>query len=149
LVQTDLKDTILTDCRIYGISAWGMLTEGTKQQGLIITPREEPAITVDDLEVAQFVYLLLHNEKIRRVIDTVGKKGVLLLGRFTEDRVSPTSSSPVAIRYHLLTSDSGRPLRANTGRSKAGPLSEGLRRALERAGGRSADLVNLPVASAR
>jgi hypothetical protein len=31
--------------------------------------------------------LLLHNEKIRRVNDTVGKKGVLLLGRFTEDRI--------------------------------------------------------------
>jgi hypothetical protein len=29
----------------------------------------------------------LHNEKIRDVIDTVGKKGVLLLGRFTEDRI--------------------------------------------------------------
>jgi uncharacterized protein YjbI with pentapeptide repeats len=88
LVQTDLKDTILTDCRIYGISAWGMLTEGTTQQGLIITPDGEPSVTVDDLEVAQFVYLLLHNEKIRAVIDTVGKKGVLLLGRFTEGRIA-------------------------------------------------------------
>jgi hypothetical protein len=54
---------------------------------LIITPEGEPAVTVDDLEVAQFVYLLLHNEKIRRVIDTVGKNGVLLLGRFTKDRI--------------------------------------------------------------
>ena len=63
------------------------LSEGTEQQGLIITPEGEPAVTVDDLEVAQFVYLLLHNEKIRRVIDTVGKKGVLLLGRFTEGRI--------------------------------------------------------------
>jgi hypothetical protein len=61
--------------------------ERTKQQGLIITPQDEPDVTVDDLEVAQFVYLLLHNEKIRRVVDTVGKKGVLLLGRFTEGRI--------------------------------------------------------------
>ena len=38
--------------------------------------------------VAQFVYLLLHNEKIRDVIDTVGRKGVLLLGRFTEGRIA-------------------------------------------------------------
>src|SRR4029077_2383420 len=29
---------------------------------------------------------LLHNEKIRDVIDTVGRKAVLLLGRFTEGR---------------------------------------------------------------
>ena len=47
----------------------------------------EPTVTVDNIEVAQFVYLLLHNEKIRDVIDTIGKKGVLLLGRFTEGRM--------------------------------------------------------------
>jgi uncharacterized protein YjbI with pentapeptide repeats len=88
LVETNLEDAILINCRIYGISAWGVkLSEGTKQQGLIITPEGEPAITTDDLEIAQFIYLLLHNEKIRRVIDTVGKKGVLLLGRFTEGRI--------------------------------------------------------------
>jgi hypothetical protein len=71
------------------MSTWNVrLSEGTKQQGLIITREDEPAVTVDDLEVAQFVYLLLHNEKVRRVIDTVGKKGVLLLGRFTEGRIA-------------------------------------------------------------
>ena len=47
-----------------------------------------PSVTVDSLEIAQFTYLLLHNEKIRDVIDTVGKKGVLLLGRFTEGRLA-------------------------------------------------------------
>jgi hypothetical protein len=53
---------------------------------LVITRLDEPEITVDNIEVAQFVYLLLHNQKIRDVIDTIGKKGVLLLGRFTEGR---------------------------------------------------------------
>jgi hypothetical protein len=51
-----------------------------KQQYLVVTSYGEPEITVDNIEVAQFVYLLLHNEKIRDVIDTIGKKGVLLLG---------------------------------------------------------------------
>jgi len=37
---------------------------------------------VDDLEVAQFIYLLLNREKIRNVIDTVTRRGVLILGRF-------------------------------------------------------------------
>ena len=84
LVETNLVDATLTDCRIYGISAWDVkLSERTKQQGLIITPADEPAVTVDDLEVAQFVYLLLHNEKIRRVIDTITSKVVLILGRFS------------------------------------------------------------------
>ncbi|MBV8104986.1 MAG: pentapeptide repeat-containing protein [Hyphomicrobiales bacterium] len=89
LVETNLIDATLTNCCIYGISAWGVkLGAGTIQQGLIITRHNEPAVTVDDLEVAQFVYLLLNNDKIRRVIDTVGKKGVLLLGRFTEGRMA-------------------------------------------------------------
>ena len=86
LVNTDLTGADLTGCRIYGISAWGLRLDSAEQQNLIITPRNEPEITVDNIEVAQFIYLLLHNEKIRDVIDTIGKKGVLLLGRFTDKR---------------------------------------------------------------
>ena len=41
---------------------------------------------MDNLEVAQFMYLLLHNPKIRDIIDTIGKKAVLILGRFTKER---------------------------------------------------------------
>jgi hypothetical protein len=82
-------DSDLTGCRVYGISVWGLKLDRAKQQNLVITWEvdKEPEITVDNIEVAQFVYLLLHNEKIRDVIDTVGKKGVLLLGRFTEGRI--------------------------------------------------------------
>ena len=87
-LETNLADATLIDCRIYGVSAWGLtLSKGTKQQGLIITRSGEPAVTVDDLKVAQFVHLLLNNDDIRDVIDTIGKKGVLLLGRFTEGRM--------------------------------------------------------------
>jgi uncharacterized protein YjbI with pentapeptide repeats len=88
LAEANLADANLTECLVYGASAWGVkLNERTKQQGLIITPYSEPSVTVDNLEVAQFVYLLLHNEKIRDLIDTIGRKGVLLLGRFTEGRI--------------------------------------------------------------
>jgi hypothetical protein len=87
LVRTDLTNAVLDGCRAYGLSAWDVKLTGTKQQDLVITPFGEPEIIVDNIEVAQFVYLLLHNEKIRDVIDTVGKKGVLLLGRFTEGRI--------------------------------------------------------------
>ena len=87
LVSADLTGAVLTGCRIYGVSAWGLKLERAKQHNLVVTPKDEPDITVDNIEVAQFVYLLLHNEKIRDVIDTIGKKGVLLLGRFTEGRM--------------------------------------------------------------
>jgi len=88
LVRTDLRGADVTGCRIYGVSAWGLKLKRTKQEDLVITPQDEPTVTVDNIEVAQFVYLLLHNEKIRHVIDTIGKKGVLLLGRFTEGRIA-------------------------------------------------------------
>jgi uncharacterized protein YjbI with pentapeptide repeats len=87
LNESNLTDADLSGCRIYGVSAWSLKLQGIKQQNLVITDVNEPQITVDNIEVAQFVYLLLHNEKIRDVIDTIGKKGVLLLGRFTEGRM--------------------------------------------------------------
>ena len=36
--------------------------------------------------MAQFVHLLLHNAKVRDVIDTTTSKAVLILGRFTDGR---------------------------------------------------------------
>jgi hypothetical protein len=87
LVETILTNADLTGCRVYGVSAWGLKLNGvTQQTNLIITPKGEPKITLDDIEVAQFVYLLLHNEKIRQVIDTITSKAVLILGRFTDER---------------------------------------------------------------
>jgi uncharacterized protein YjbI with pentapeptide repeats len=86
LLKTNLVGADLTDCHIYGISAWGLKTEGAKQQNLVITDQDEPQITVDNIEVAQFIYLMLHNEKVRDVIDTITSKVVLILGRFTDER---------------------------------------------------------------
>jgi hypothetical protein len=61
--------------------------EGAKQQNLIITGEREPEITIDDIEVAQFIDLMLNNQKLRNVIDTITSKTVLILGRFTERKV--------------------------------------------------------------
>lgn len=86
LLGTNLERATLTGCHVFGISAWNVSTEGAIQSNLVITPSYEPAIQVDNLEVAQFVYLLLNNQRIRHVIDTITSKVVLILGRFTEER---------------------------------------------------------------
>lgn len=87
LVRTKLNGTNLSNSRIFGVSAWGVvLNENTMQRDLIITQSDEMVITVDDIEMAQFVYLLIYNRNIRRVIDTVTSKVVLILGRFSDSR---------------------------------------------------------------
>ena len=82
-VETKLEGSDLSDSSIYGISAWNLKTDKkTKQLNLKISKDDEPIITVDDIEVAQFIYLLIKNEKLRKVINSVAEKGVLILGRF-------------------------------------------------------------------
>ena len=88
LVETDFTNATITGCRTYGASAWNVTLVGTVQGNLIITKEDEPVVTVDNIEVAQFIYLLLHNEKVRDAIDTIGKKCVLLIGRFTGGRIA-------------------------------------------------------------
>jgi uncharacterized protein YjbI with pentapeptide repeats len=86
LVETNFTNATLQGCRVYGCSAWNLTLKGVEQRDLVISKEGEPQITVDNLEVAQFIYLLLNNEKIRHVIDTITSKVVLILGRFTPER---------------------------------------------------------------
>jgi uncharacterized protein YjbI with pentapeptide repeats len=86
LSQADLREANLAGCLIYAISAWDVQLENTIQLGLIITDSGQPTVTVDNLEVAQFINLLLTNKKIRDAIDAVTSKVVLILGRFTPER---------------------------------------------------------------
>lgn len=86
LIDTDLTGANLYGAKIYGTSVWDIKKEGLIQHNLVITPEGKAEITVDDLEVAQFIYFLLNNQNIRNVIDTLTSKAVLILGRFTADR---------------------------------------------------------------
>lgn len=99
LIESDLRFSNLTGCRIYGAGVWGVRLTKAVQNNLIIAPitdkghgrgtgncRRRVSLEVDNLQVAQFIYLLLDNKNIRDVIDTVGKKLVLILGRFTTTR---------------------------------------------------------------
>ena len=50
--------------------------------------------------MAQFIYLLLNNQKIRHVIDTITSKVVLILGRFTEERKRVLDAIREELRKH-------------------------------------------------
>jgi len=86
-LESNFENADLTGCFVYGISAWGLNLKGASQSNLVISNVPlDPVIQVDNMEMAQFIYLLLHNEKIRDVIDTITSKVVLILGRFTPER---------------------------------------------------------------
>jgi uncharacterized protein YjbI with pentapeptide repeats len=86
LVNTNFTFANLNGCRVHGVSAWNLNLEKARQQNLVITTEDEPEITVDNIEIAQFVYLLLRNQKLRDVIDTITSKVVLILGSFVDTR---------------------------------------------------------------
>ncbi|HSG18875.1 MAG TPA: pentapeptide repeat-containing protein, partial [Anaerolineae bacterium] len=95
------EEVDLTGSWVYGISAWDINLTDSIQRDLVITPENQPVITVDDLEMAQFVQLMLYSDKIDRIINTIGRQVVLILGRFDEE------SKPVlnAIRNELRQRD--------------------------------------------
>lgn len=85
-IKTDFRNADLSSAHIYGISAWDNQIDGATQKDLVITEPSEPIITVDNIQIAQFIHLLINNKNIRDAIDTIGKKAVLILGRFTPER---------------------------------------------------------------
>lgn len=90
---TNLSGTRLVDCQLAGVSAWHVRTnQDTVQANLDITTRwwnQDPPlspgeiITLDDIEVAQYVHMLLNNQKIRQLVNVGSSKTVLILGRFS------------------------------------------------------------------
>jgi uncharacterized protein YjbI with pentapeptide repeats len=81
-VLVNINNAVISESNIYGINVWDLKGEFKEQKELIITPRGESIITVENIKVAQFIYLLLNNKEIRDVINTLTSKTVLILGRF-------------------------------------------------------------------
>jgi len=97
-VGTNLANTKLKDCTIYGIAVWDVQLSSTEQ--INPTHEDQPTITVDNLKVAQFIHLLLDNAEIRDVINTLTTKSVLILGRFTPERKAVLNALREALHQH-------------------------------------------------
>jgi uncharacterized protein YjbI with pentapeptide repeats len=100
ILGSSLENAVLVGCRIYGIAAWDVRLEGARQSNLVITPAGETSVTVDDIELGQFIYLLLYNPNVRRIIDTITSRVVLLLGRFSAERKPALDALRHALRQH-------------------------------------------------
>lgn len=86
LIKTDFRGADLTGAHVYGASVWDVKLSGAVQRDLVVTEPRQAIITCDDLEVAQFIHLLISNEKLRKVIEAITGKLVLILGRFRPPR---------------------------------------------------------------
>jgi len=86
LMETNLRGANIAGCSVCGLSAWNIHLEGAHQASLIISSPNEPTIMVDRLEVAQFLYLFLHNKELHHIISAITSNMVLILGRFTAER---------------------------------------------------------------
>jgi uncharacterized protein YjbI with pentapeptide repeats len=104
LINSNFKHATLEGCEVFGISAWDLELEGAQQKDLIITRENKSKIKVANLEVAPFLSLLLHNEKIRDIIDTITSKVVLILGRFTDERKSVLDALKDSLRQRGFVS---------------------------------------------
>jgi hypothetical protein len=82
MVEANIEGAEISESNVYGVSVWDLKGEFQEQKDLIITPENQPSITVDNIKLAQFIYLILNNKEIRDVINTLTSKTVLILGRF-------------------------------------------------------------------
>ncbi len=81
--KTRVDKVNISNSRIYGVNVWDLKGEFVEQKQLIVTPSGKSVVTVDNIKIAQFVYLLLNNKEIRDVLNVLTSKSVLILGRFT------------------------------------------------------------------
>jgi hypothetical protein len=85
-VGADWDGASISECHAYGISVWGMRGTPAKLSSFNIVATDWPQVRVDDLETAQLVHLFLESDKVRKLFESIGSKGVLVLGRFSEER---------------------------------------------------------------
>ena len=91
LARTNFSGATLSGCTIYGLSAWNLNVRGAKwEEDLRILYKVRQAngrwdkgeFPVKDLEVAQFVFLLLDNTRFNNFFSTMTSKAVVIMGRF-------------------------------------------------------------------
>jgi uncharacterized protein YjbI with pentapeptide repeats len=103
LVETNLRNANLKGCTVFSVSPWELELKGAKQHDLRITDLGDPSVTVDGLELAQFIYLMLRSEDIRNVVEAMYSKVVLICGHFSGKRKKVVDAIREGVRLREYT----------------------------------------------
>ena len=98
LTGTNLTGANLNCCTIYGMSARDLNLNRAKQLNLVVSPPDTPVITIDYLEIAQFIEIYLNSQRIRDVVDMNGQQIILILGHFFDERQTLLNDIQEALR---------------------------------------------------
>ena len=86
LLRTNLEKAVIDNCSVCGISLWDVDLKDARQRDLDIMPPQQPVLAVDNLQTAQLVGMLLHQQKSRNDVFSVSLNTVLVMGRFPPER---------------------------------------------------------------
>jgi uncharacterized protein YjbI with pentapeptide repeats len=112
LAKTNFERAHLSGCKVYGMSAWDLILDRVKQKDFIVRYEskegsrrrgQDDRIVVDDLETAQLLYFMLRNKNLRKMIDTLARQNVLILGRFTRKRKAVLDKLRDELRKEILS----------------------------------------------
>jgi uncharacterized protein YjbI with pentapeptide repeats len=98
LLRTNLEGAVLDNCAVYGTSLWEVNTVDTRQRDLDIMPAQQPVLSVDSLQTAQLVGLLLHHEQAHYEVFSITLNTVLVIGRFPDERRPVLDAIKAALR---------------------------------------------------
>ncbi|MBC7776257.1 MAG: pentapeptide repeat-containing protein, partial [Phycisphaerae bacterium] len=95
LVNADFRLKEIRETVVYGLSAWDLKTSPEMKQSKLVIEKSydlysdiiasgKIPMMVDDIEMAQFVYYLSSHKNLRKMINILNSKGVLLLGKFKD-----------------------------------------------------------------
>ncbi len=111
LLKTNLEGAVLDNCAVYGTSLWEVNLADSRQRDLDIMPAQQPVLSVDSLQTAQLVGMLLHHEKARYEVFSITLNTVLVIGRFPPERKPVLEAvkealrrgdySPLVLDFHL------------------------------------------------
>jgi len=98
LLKTNLEGAVLDRCAVYGTSLWDVNLADSHQRDLDIMPAQQPVLSVDSLQTAQLVGMLLHHENARYEVFSITLNTVLVIGRFPPEREPVLSAIKEALR---------------------------------------------------